>query len=171
MIAVFDASVLIFLFEKEANAPLVPGTDAPLARCYDRVNFLISTLESDNSKIVIPAPALGEILVKANAAGPEWLRIINSNRNFRIAPFDERAAVEFAEMQRERKIANVKSLEPRAKAKFDDQIIAIARVERADMVYSADDGLKKAASAKINVIGLFELSLPPEDPQPSLFAP
>lgn len=165
MIAVFDASVLIFLFEKDAPGPLDPATGQPLSSCYDRVNHLVDTLTRDRAKIIIPTPSLAEILVKAGTAGPEWLRIIGGNRFVHVAPFDLRAAVEFAAMQRDRKAAGTKSHEPRAKAKFDDQIIAIARVEGADVIYSSDEGLGRTASPQLNAIGLSALPLPPEDSQ------
>ncbi len=168
MIAVFDASVLIFLFEKDASGPLDPATGLPVARCYDRVNHLVETLTRDRAKIIIPTPSLAEILVKAGAAGPEWLRLISENRYIRVSSFDLRAAVEFAVMQRERKLTGIKSAEPRQKAKFDDQIVAIAKVEGADVIYSSDDGLTKSAPPAIEVIGLTGLQLPPEDPQMQL---
>lgn len=168
MIAVFDASVLIFLFEKDASGPLDPATGLPVARCYDRVNHLVETLTRDRAKIIIPTPSLAEILVKAGAAGPEWLRLISENRYIRVSSFDLRAAVEFAAMQRERKLTGIKSVEPRQKAKFDDQIVAIAKVEGADVIYSSDDGLTKSAPPAIEVIGLTGLQLPPEDPQMQL---
>lgn len=165
MIAVFDASVLIFLFEKDASGPLDPTTGQPVSLCYDRVNHLVETLTRDRAKIIIPTPSLAEILVKAEAAGPEWLRIVSENRFVRVSPFDLRAAVEFAAMQRERRQTGTKSAQPRPKAKFDDQIIAIAKVEGADVIYSSDEGLAKAAPGRIEVIGLTGLQLPPEDPQ------
>lgn len=168
MIAVFDASVLIFLFEKDASGPLDPATGLPVARCYDRVNHLVETLTRDRAKIIIPTPSLAEILVKARAAGPEWLRLISENRYIRVSSFDLRAAVEFAAMQRERKLTGITSAEPRQKAKFDDQIVAIAKVEGADVIYSSDDGLAKSAPPAIEVIGLTGLQLPPEDPQMQL---
>ena len=168
MIAVFDASVLIFLFEKDAAGPLDKATGLQVTRCYDRVNHLVATLTRDRSKIIIPTPALGEILVKAGAAGPEWLRIISDNRNIRVASFDLRTAVEFAAMQRERKEAAIKGTEPKVKAKFDDQIIAIARIEGAGVIYSSDEGLARAASPRTQVIGVAGLPLPPEDPQLAL---
>ncbi len=165
MIAVFDASVLIFLFEKDASGPLDPNTGQPVTQCYDRVNHLVETLTRDRAKIIIPTPSLAEILVKAGAAGPEWLRLVSENRFVRISPFDMRAAVEFAAIQHERRQIGSKSTEPRPKAKFDDQIIAIAKVESADVIYSSDGGLAKVTPPHIEVIGLTELQLPPEDLQ------
>jgi predicted nucleic acid-binding protein len=165
LIAVFDASVLIFLFEKEALGPIDPATGLPLDRCYDRVNYLVAALTQDRAKIVIPTPSLAEILVKAGSAAPEWLRFISESRYIRVVPFDVRAAVEYAAIQQDRIGSGAKRTEPRAKAKFDDQIISIARVEGADVIYSYDEGLAKAAAPQTTVISIVDLPLPPTDPQ------
>jgi hypothetical protein len=77
--------------------------------------------------------------------GPELLRILSSSRHFRIAPFDERAAVEFAARQAERIAASERApAATRTKAKFDDQIVAIA-VEGATTIYSDDEDISKLA--------------------------
>jgi predicted nucleic acid-binding protein len=165
LIAAFDASVLIFLFEKEASGPMDPATGRPLDHCYDRVNHLVATLTQDRAKIIIPTPSLAEILVKAGSAAPEWLRFINESRYIRVVPFDVRAAVEFAAIQRDRTQSGAKRTEPRAKAKFDDQIISIALVEGADVIYSYDEGLAKAAAPQMTVISILDLPLPPTNPQ------
>jgi hypothetical protein len=66
------------------------------------------------------------------------------SRHFRISSFDERAAIEFAVMQDERRRRNIKSTgSTRAKAKFDDQIIAIAAIEGATIIYRMMKILKK----------------------------
>jgi hypothetical protein len=78
--------------------------------------------------------------------GQELLRILPSSRHFRIAPFDERAAVEFAARQAERIAASERAPEAtRTKAKFDDQIVAIAAVEGATTIYSDDEDIAKLA--------------------------
>lgn len=165
MIVVFDTSVLIFLFEKDANAPLDASTAQPLVRCYDRVNHLIVALERDKVKILIPTPSLAEIMVKAGAAGPEWLSIIMASKHIRIVAFDQRAAIEYAAMQQERRDSEGRDGVPREKAKFDDQIIAIARVEGAKRIYSDDQKLGRRAAPGIETFGLAALALPPEDRQ------
>lgn len=165
MIVVLDASVLIFLFEKDANAPLDPETGAPVDRCYDRVNHLVATLDRDRATVIVPAPALGEILVKAGDAGPTWLQNLEKAARIRVASFDTMAAVEFAALQRERIERGAKASGGRAKAKFDDQIIAIARVCGAQAIYSDDQGLAAAAAPRLTVIGLAAMPLPPENPQ------
>ena len=53
----------------------------------------------------------------------------------------------------------------RSRPEFDDQIIAIAKVEGAEVIYSSDIGLAKEAPPQIEVISLSALPLPPQDPQ------
>lgn len=166
MIVVLDASVLIFLFEKDAKAPIDPETDKPLDRCYDRVNHLIAELAANSARIIIPTPALAEVLVMAGEAGPEWLNTIGKSRHFVVADFDVRAAVEHAA----RMASAPKPLAPtKQKAKFDHQIIAIARVAGADVIYSFDRDIVRNAGPGIGVIGGFDLPLPPEAAQKQLF--
>lgn len=166
MIVALDASVLIFLFEKDAKAPVNPQTGRPLDRCYDRVNYLVTQLAASSAKIVVPTPALAEILVKAGSAGSEWLNTIGRSRHFRVADFDALAAVEHAARMAgaPRPLAQGKQ-----KAKFDYQIIAIARVAGADAIYSFDADIEREAGPGIKVYDGFDLPLPPEDAQKSLF--
>ena len=50
-----------------------------------------------------------------------------------------------------------------AKVKYDRQIVATAKVEAADTIYSDDNDVQKlAAQAGLAVIGVAELPLPPE---------
>ena len=166
MIVAFDTSVLVYFFDEKANAPIDAATGAPVADCQERLDFLIATLQRDKAKIVIPTPALGELLVKAQQAAPEWLALLHKSRHFRIVGFDERAAVEFAATQADR-IASGQKNEgaSRAKAKFDDQIVAIAAVEGATVIYSDDPHIKKLAGSRFEVIGVADLPLPPQAAQ------
>ena len=166
MIVVFDASVLIFLFEKDANAPTNPITNKPLERCYDRVNHLVSELQAAGAKIVVPTPALAEVLVKAGNAAPDWLKIISTSKHFSVAPFDMLAAVEHAALQIDRPKPD---LGEKRKIKFDDQIFSIARVVNASVIYSSGKGFVRRATSELSVVGVLDLPLPPEDPQGALF--
>lgn len=62
MIAVFDASVLVFFLDGRANAPIDPGTGRPLERCKDRVDHLIDTLQEQEARIVVLPPRLPNFL-------------------------------------------------------------------------------------------------------------
>ena len=122
---------------------------------------LLASLQQQNAKIIIPTPALAEVLVRATKGGPEFLRILSSSRHFRIATFDERAAVEFAARQAERIEASERApASTRAKAKFDDQIVAIAAVEGA---------IAKLAEGRFEMVKIATIPLPPEAAQGNLF--
>lgn len=54
-------------------------------------------------------------------------------------------------------------------AKFDEQIIAIAAVNRAEVIYSSDGDIKRGAGPDIRVVDLHDMSLPPETRQGQLF--
>lgn len=169
MIVAFDTSVLVYFFDEYANSPIDPATNAPVAECKERLDFLIATLQRDKTKIVIPTPAFGELLVRGGRAGQEWLAILHKSRYFRIAGFDERAAVEFAATQAERVASGQKNEgATRAQAKFDDQIVAIAPVEGATVIYSDDPHIKKLAGSRFEVIGVADLPPPSQEAQFSL---
>lgn len=162
---VFDASILMFFFEEDVNAS-VP-------RAKERVDYLIECLSEEGEKIIIPTPALSECLVHAGPAGPEYLSIIGRQACFRVASFDERAAVEAAirtyqaRQHGQRKGGNQN--DKKSKIKFDRQIAAIGVVEGATVMYSDDGSVRDyAREAGMEAYGLADLPLPPEDPQTAL---
>ncbi len=54
----------------------------------------------------------------------------------------------------------------RAKIKFDRQILAIARVQKQSVIYSDDqDVAKQAQTFGLEAIPIWQLPLPPENPQ------
>ena len=159
----------MFLLDEHASAPIDPATSAPVTQCQLRLEHLINSLAKGRAKIIIPTPALAEVLVKAEAAGPQWLQIFRRSSHFRIAAFDERAAVEHAARQRGRtSFPSGRAPVSRPKAKFDDQIIAIAAVEQAEIIYSDDPDIVRRVPDGVRVIGIAELPLPPEGLQPDL---
>jgi predicted nucleic acid-binding protein len=162
---VFDASILLFVFDE--------NTPSSVSRAKERVDHLIDRLTTAGEKIIIPTPALSECLVHAGPAGSEYLAIISRQSCFRIASFDERAAVEaavrtFQARQRgQRRGGNPEA--SKTKIKFDRQIAAIALVEGATAMYSDDGDVRGyAVEAGIEAYGLSDLPLPPEDPQTAL---
>lgn len=169
MIVAFDASILVYVIDEEAKPPIDPATGKPVDRCHARVMHLLESLQQQSAKIVIPTPALAEVLVRAAKGGPEYLRNLSSSKHFRIAPFDERAAVEFAARQAERIAASDRApASTRTKAKFDDQIVAIAAVEGATTIYSDDEDIAKLAEGRFEVIRIAAIALPPQSAQGKL---
>lgn len=145
---VFDASFLIPLLD-----PQVKGTGDVDAR----LSYLIKTLEAQNEKIVVPTPALSEVLIGAGDAAPQYLEILNKSSRFRIGVFGERAAVEAAARHRESMKQGDKKEGSTswAKVKFDRQIVAIAAVEGASRIYSNDDDIKRlGGSDQIRLSGV-----------------
>jgi hypothetical protein len=173
VICALDASMLILLFDPDASAPTDPANGEAVTLCQERLQYLLSTLaKTRGSRIIIPTPALAEFLVRTRPeSAPEYVGQLQRLRGCRIAPFAERAAIEFSEMQRTvlhegRRRPARGEIATRAKAKFDQQIVAIAKTEGAAIIYSDDRGL--AAFAKrfdIETIGVAKLPLPPESLQ------
>jgi len=164
---VFDASMLLLMLDPAAKPPLDRRTRQPVDRASERIEFLIETLGRERCKIIIPTPALSELLVRAGTAGPGYLDELSRSARFEIAPFDQRAAVEVAAAIREAIDQGDKregSPATWAKIKFDHQIVAIARLRGATAIYSDDEDIVRLGQRGcIKVIGLADLPLPPPD--------
>ena len=172
---VLDATTLLYLLDPDAKAPTDPETGRSVPEVQARVKCLIDALAKDRQKIVVPTPALSELLVRAGTAGPEYLEVLGKSACFRIADFDQRAAIEVAAMIRSAIDAgNKKGGSPSswAKIKFDRQIIAITKVAGATTIYSDDNDISRFARTEgITVIGIKDLPLPPQDLQLALSFP
>lgn len=170
---VFDATILLALLHPDAPAPRHPETNEPVDRFRDRIDYLVSQLEKSRDKIIIPTPALSEILVRADSAAPKYLDKINSSSVFRPAPFDELAAVEVAAMTREALdvTGNRRGNQDGtwAKIKYDRQIVAIAKVNASSIIYSDDKEIYKIGKKMgLTIIRIADLPLPPVNPQGAL---
>jgi predicted nucleic acid-binding protein len=158
---IFDANFLIYFLDPKIKGGV--GSN-------QRIDHLVATIQKTGERIVVPTPALSELLVKAGDAGPKYLAIVARSRFFRVAEFGERAAVEAAALTRDA-IAkgSMRGETPdaaRAKVKFDRQIIAIARVVGAKTIYTNDEQLAKhARAAGLEAISPDELPEPPVLPQ------
>jgi predicted nucleic acid-binding protein len=157
MAVAFDAGFLILAFDEQAVARL----GAP--RVKERIELLLADLRKTRTKILIPTPALSEFLAKADFS---ILQVLHSSAAFKIVPFDERAAIEAAQMTRD----SIKESDKKdpvvgatwAKIKFDRQIVATAKVEAAEAIYSTDaEVAKHAQKAGILCYGIKDL---PEAP-------
>jgi len=171
---VLDATVLLLVLDPRARPPLDPGTGQPVDRAADRIAALIDRLSKDVEKIVIPTPALSEVLVYADQAMQHYLEILDKGSCFRIAAFGQKAAIEAAVATRDaiRRGGRRVDADPDstvAKIKFDRQIVAIAKAEGARAVYSDDDDVVRyARQAGLEASRTADLPLPSEDPQGDL---
>lgn len=173
MNAVIDATTLAYLITPDGRAPIDPATGEQVSRAKDRIEHLIVQLDREKTTLIVPSPALSEVLVLADDAGPAMLDRISRSSRIKVADFDVRAAVEVAAMTREALRKGDKfdgSDAPWQKVKVDRQIIAIARVNSASVIYSDDRNLAKFAERLgLSVVPLRALPLP-EAPEADLFS-
>lgn len=150
MAVAFDATVLIDFF----NQKLTGDRRAKL-------DELVATLEKSRTKIVIPTPALTEVLIRAGKAREEIHNTLIRKSAFEVAPFDVKAAMECSLLLEEAWSAAEKRAISRTKFKFDWQIVAIAATRRVTTIYSDDADVAKAAiRANIGVVRIDDLVLP-----------
>lgn len=160
-----DATALMLLVHPEAKAPTDPSTGQPVDRIAERFRLLEEEITRQGNTIVVPTPALAEVLVGLGDAGPAVLDRLNRSARFKIAEFDTMAAVEVAAMTREAIRAGDKRGGSEAnwqKVKIDRQIVAIARVRQVERIYSDDAGVAGFATRiGIQVMPTWEMPLPP----------
>ena len=147
-----DATVLAVLLDPQATVPRHPDTNAPLTNALDRISGLVARLTAANHEILIPTPALSEVLVKVDEP-QALLNRVAKDPIFRVAPFGIRAAMEAAEMTRnaiESGGKRGKAKGPWSKVKVDRQIVAIARVHGAETIYS-DDGDVRSLGEEVGI--------------------
>jgi hypothetical protein len=173
MAAAFDATFLMPLLRPEVGFPS-DSEGKPIEKAKERLAFLVEGLERSATKIIIPTPALSEILVRAGTKGSQQIvETLDKSRVFKIEPFDTISAIEVATLTREAldEGDKRKGLEATwAKVKYDRQIVAIAKVHGATMIYSDDSDVAiLGKQAGLQVIAFSELPLPPEDPQADMF--
>lgn len=161
---VFDSTFLILLLYPDAKARTDPKTGAPVSLARQRVEGLITELQKKREVILVPAPVLGEILAHAGDALDSYRETLKASRAIRIVPFDERAAIESALLfgpgiQKGGKKGGAKG--DWQKVKVDQQIVAIARVHGANVIYSNDeDMIALCKNAGIAVVGIQDVPVP-----------
>jgi predicted nucleic acid-binding protein len=160
---VFDASFLLPLLSNKAHVSI--------AGAHGRVAYLYAQLSKTKEPIVVPTPALAEVLAKARAATAEYIRILTKTAAFRVVPFDTKAAIELSQQfelaaATGDKRGGVPAEVSRHKIKFDRQIISIARATESRVIYSDDPDFKKLVGGKgPEVIDFASLPEPAEDAQ------
>jgi predicted nucleic acid-binding protein len=170
--AAFDNTMLSVLLNPSGNVPCIPGTTTPIDLAKERAEGVIDAIQRDNRKIILPTPALAELLTAIGPDAQQYLDIVAKSRVFEIAAFDARAAIELAFLNRGafRKADDANNAEPYQKRKVDRQIVAICVVTGASEIYTDDGGL--AASARlcgITPISLNDCPIPTEARQRDMF--
>jgi predicted nucleic acid-binding protein len=157
---VFDNSIFCLTLHPDAKPK--SGVD----RARDRVEYLVETLGAQKETVIIPAPVLSELLVFAGPDAPDYLIKIRESSMLRVEPFDERAAIELADMEiTARSKGNKRGSATGSewqKVKFDRQIVAIAKANGASAVYTDDpDVVAHCKDCGMPVFGSTDLPLPP----------
>lgn len=127
-----DASFLILLLDKGARASLQNGTEE-IARLIDRLSL-------ENAKVIVPTPALADVLTRAPEAGQNYVEQINKCACFQVRPFDDKAAVELAQL------LGKSVVDERDILRFDRQIVAIAKAYGASVLYADDEKVVEFAA-------------------------
>lgn len=168
----FDATALALLINPSALPPVDPLTQQPVSDAKGRYELLAKKIQASKKTIIIPTPALAEVLVKAGDDAGAFIQRIDRNACFKVADFDFRAAMEVAAMTRAAIRKGDKrdgSSQPYQKIKVDRQILAIARVANAESIYSDDQNMFSFGTLLgVKVIRTWELPTPTL-PDPSLF--
>ena len=161
MAVAFDASILIDLFN-----PNLSGDRRT------KLDYLIEELQRKRTKILIPTPALTELMVRAGKARGAIHQRLSGKSAFQIIPFDSRAAMECALLLEEALDTRGKRQIPKSKIKFDWQIVAIAASHDATVIYSDDGDIARyGIRANLIVIKTDDLPLPTSASQRSLEFP
>lgn len=122
-------------------------------KCPEELRLRVEALvkrATARRRIILPAPAVAEYL--AGVGNPAAIAvaadILQGAKSFRIAEFGNRASIEVATVISRLKNKSSRRSEGKswAKAKFDWQIAAIAKVEGAEAIYTMDDDVVRAAA-------------------------
>ena len=135
MICTIDANVLILWASKRTD-------EVTMAR----LNHLLETVSAAKGAIIIPTPAVSELLIRTDDGTADWLTALQRRSAVRVASFDIRAATECAMIHRLADKSGGKRSGARAedayqKIKVDRQIAAIAKVANSDLLVTDDGGL------------------------------
>ena len=162
MVVAFDADVLILLLQPSIDPPTDPSTQRPVEYVSERLAQLVADLTERDAGVIVPAPALAEVLVVPGADALELLKVIDKQAVFRIEPFRAADAVEAAASTREALDRGDKKSgadAPWPCVKTDRQIVAVAKRCGAETIYSNDAGMRRFAG-DILVVSVWELPVP-----------
>ena len=172
MIVAFDNTFLSLALHPGAKPRPNPATGKPVEHCKERIEALVDELSGRGATVLIPTPCFSELL----CAVPDLekaISAINQSTAFDLAPFDERCAIDLADVVRRAIASGDKRLgvsAPWNEIKFDRQIAVIAKVHGADTLYT-DDGTQAEFAKHIGLIvkHTWDLDLPPNYAQKGLF--
>ncbi|MCA3299260.1 MAG: hypothetical protein ING28_14200 [Roseomonas sp.] len=167
----FDTTMLSLLLNPHSKPPEDPRSQKPVTFPKKRAVYLLACIQKEKGKIIVPTPAVAEILTVIGPEAQAYFDIIAQNRLFDVAAFDPKAAIELAILNRDvfSTTDRKNNLEPYQKIKIDRQILAILKSRGVSEIYTDDVGLSnRARLCGITPIGIAELRLPPDEQQMKL---
>lgn len=169
MTAAFDNTFLTLMLDRSSFVRPDPNTGIPTKYAHEKLMSLIDRLSKDRETLIIPAPAIAEVMCRVR---PAELVISELNRYSCIEPypFDQKCAVTLSDMmcgQSGRlKEINERHRIGKQRIKVDLQIVAVAVTYGADVLYTDDDGQTAFAELfGLNVMHTWNLQISPERAQ------
>ena len=163
----FDNTMLSILLNPNGRIPH-DESNRPLVMPKRRAEYLVEGLARSRQKIIIPTPAVAELLTAIGPDAQQYFDIIARSRLFEVASFDSRCAIELAFLNRDVFASGDPKNRDEAyqKIKIDRQIIAIFKVAGVEDLYTDDGGLaRRAKLCGMNPIATWQLGLPSDDRQ------
>ncbi|WP_370338346.1 hypothetical protein [Parvularcula marina] len=165
MAVALDAATLSVWLHPEAEPPKDPDTQQPVHMARERIEAKIQNLQKSKQRVIIPTPALAEVVCFGEIDTASLVSSLQSNSAFEFADFDVLAAIELAEMTRTATSLGDKrsgmSDVPYQKIKLDRQIAAIAKVKNVREFHTDDKSLGHFATlAGLTVVRTRDLPLP-----------
>jgi hypothetical protein len=141
-----DANILSLLIYPSKYQLVDFRTKLPIDRAVDRAWQIVEQADADSEPILVATPALAEALAGGTHNIQAYLDEISKIERLKIFPFGIKASVELAIRTRKALDSGNKrdGVEASwAKVKYDRQIVSIAKVEGASVIYSTDEDVHK----------------------------
>lgn len=156
---VVDANVLMQILKVGGRNDLTcPRTGNIVDNPEGRAEALLDLMTSKADRILIPTPALSEILVRVedHELHREYLSVINSMACFDLINFDAISAINCAQLVNNTELKQLKGVEDdKKKISFDRQIIAMTQAHGGDQLWTHD----RKMLAKAEAVGIVVKSL------------
>lgn len=167
-VVAFDNTMLSILLNPNCRVPIDPTTQSALTHYQERAKGLLRDLQKKRWKVILPAPALAELLTAIGPEAGQYVDLVSRSSVFQVAAFDTRCAIELASINRNYFQKGIKKggKEPYQKIKIDRQILAICKVNGCSAIYTDDINLaKKFTDAGLEAIHTWDLAIPEGDKQ------
>jgi predicted nucleic acid-binding protein len=169
----FDNTFLTLLLDPSSDVRSNPATGSPTLYMPARLETLIDELTKRGDKLIIPAPAIAEVMCKVSPPTDVMARL-NSYKCIEPYAFDQKCALTLGEISQRfgPAIREARALNEwaRQRVKVDIQIVAVAVTYGADTLYTDDDSQATFAEiCGLNVMHSWNLPISDEHRQADLF--